>query len=51
MASYVLPGQYRTWTIKNNETIRDDSAAKADRYRLKATTERGEVVTELSVTR
>jgi fimbrial chaperone protein len=51
VASYVLPGQYRTWTIKNNETIRDDSAANADRYRLKATTERGEVVTELSVTR
>jgi fimbrial chaperone protein len=51
VASYVLPGQYRTWTIKNNESTRDDSTAQADRYRLKATTERGEVVTELAVTR
>jgi fimbrial chaperone protein len=51
VASYVLPGQYRTWTIKNNESTRDDSTATADRYRLKANTERGEVVTELTVTR
>jgi hypothetical protein len=51
VASYVLPGQYRTWTIKNNESTRDDSTAPADRYRLKANTERGEVVTELTVTR
>jgi len=51
VASYVLPGQYRTWTIKKNESTRDDSTATADRYRLKATTERGEVVTELTVTR
>ena len=51
VASYVLPGQHRTWTIKNKETTRDDSTAAADRYRLKATTERGEVVTELTVTR
>jgi fimbrial chaperone protein len=51
VASYVLPGQYRTWTIKKNESTRDDSTATADRYRLKATTERGEVVTELTVRR
>ena len=50
-AAYVLPGQSRTWTLNNNEKTRDDSTAAADRYRLKANTERGEVVTELAVAR
>jgi fimbrial chaperone protein len=51
VATYVLPGQYRTWTLKNNDQTRDDSTGAAARYRLKANTERGEVVTELSVGR
>jgi len=51
VAAYVLPGQYRTWTLENNNKTRDDSTAVADRYRLKANTERGEVVTELAVAR
>lgn len=51
VAAYVLPGQHRSWTLKNNEKTRDDSTAPADRYRLKANTERGEVVTELVVAR
>lgn len=51
VAAYVLPGQYRTWTLENNNRTRDDSTAVADRYRLKANTERGEVVTELTVAR
>jgi fimbrial chaperone protein len=50
-AAYVLPGQSRTWTLDNNEKTRDDRTAAADRYRLKANTERGEVVTELAVAR
>jgi fimbrial chaperone protein len=51
VAAYVLPGQYRTWTLQNNDKTRDDSTAVADRYRLKAHTERGEVVAELPVAR
>jgi fimbrial chaperone protein len=51
VATYVLPGQYRTWTLNNNDKTRDDSTAAAAGYRLKANTERGEVVTELSVGR
>jgi fimbrial chaperone protein len=51
IATYVLPGQARTWTLKNNDKTRDDSTALAGRYRLKANTERGEVVTELVIAR
>ena len=50
VATYVLPGQYRTWTLQNNKT-RDDSTASAARYRLKANTEQGEVVAELTPAR
>jgi fimbrial chaperone protein len=50
VATYVLPGQYRTWTLENKNT-RDDSSASAGQYRLKASTEQGEVVAELSVGR
>jgi fimbrial chaperone protein len=49
VATYVLPGQYRTWTLEDNS--RSDGAAAAVRYRLKAKTERGDVVTELAVSR
>jgi fimbrial chaperone protein len=48
VATYVLPGQYRTWTLQNNNKTRDDSTASAARYRLKANTEHGEVVAELT---
>ena len=48
VATYVLPGQYRTWTLQNNNKTRDDSTASAARYRLKANTEQGEVVAELT---
>jgi fimbrial chaperone protein len=51
VATYVLPGQYRTWTLKNNNKTRDDSTASAARYRLKANTEQGEVVAELTPAR
>ena len=51
VAAYVLPGQYLTWTLKNNDKTRDESTAAAASYRLKANTERGEFVTELSVGR
>jgi fimbrial chaperone protein len=51
VATYVLPGQYRTWTLKNNDKTRDESTASAASYRLKANTERGEFVTELPITR
>jgi fimbrial chaperone protein len=51
VATYVLPGQSRTWTLNKNDKTRDDSTALAGRYRLKANTERGEVVTELAVAR
>ncbi len=51
VATYVLPGQYRTWTSKNNNKTRDDSTASAARYRLKANTEQGEVVAELTPAR
>lgn len=50
-AAYVLPGQYRTWTLENNTRTRDDSTAAAASYRLKANTEQGEVVTELAIGR
>jgi hypothetical protein len=48
VATYVLPGQHRTWTLQNNNKTRDDSTASAARYRLKANTEHGEVVAELT---
>ena len=51
VASYVLPGASRSWTIDTNNKNPDDSTATADRYRLKANTERGEVDAELTVTR
>jgi len=51
VATYVLPGQYRTWTLQNNNKTRDDSTASAARYRLKANTEHGEVVAELTPAR
>jgi fimbrial chaperone protein len=51
VATYVLPGQYRTWTLQNNNKTRDDSTASAARYRLKANTEQGEVVAELTPAR
>jgi fimbrial chaperone protein len=51
IATYVLPGQARTWTLQNKNVTRDDSTALAGRYRLKANTERGEVVTELTIAR
>lgn len=50
VATYILPGQYRTWTLQNNKT-RDDSTASAASYRLKANTEQGEVVAELTPAR
>jgi fimbrial chaperone protein len=48
VATYVLPGQFRTWTLQNNNKTRDDSTASAARYRLKANTGQGEVVAELT---
>jgi fimbrial chaperone protein len=51
VATYVLPGQYRTWTLQNNNKTRDDSTASAASYRLKANTEHGEVVAELTPAR
>lgn len=49
MATYVLPGASRTWTIKNEND--KNNTAIADRYRLKASTERGVENAELSVGR
>jgi fimbrial chaperone protein len=46
---YVLPAEHRTWTIAISKKTRDDGTATADGYRLKANTERGEVIAELSV--
>jgi fimbrial chaperone protein len=51
VAAYVLPGATRTWTIDDNKNNPDGSTATADRYRLKANTERGEVDAELTVAR
>ena len=51
VATYILPGQHRTWTLQNNNKTRDDSTASAARYRLKANTEHGEVVAELTPAR
>lgn len=51
VAAYVLPGAARTWTIDTNNKNPDGSTATADRYRLKANTERGEVDAELTVAR
>jgi fimbrial chaperone protein len=51
VATYVLPGQFRTWTLQNNNKTRDDSTASAARYRLKANMEQGEVVAELTPAR
>jgi fimbrial chaperone protein len=51
VASYVLPGATRSWTFDTNNKNPDGSTATADRYRLKANTERGEVEAELTVTR
>jgi len=51
VAAYVLPGTTRNWTIDTNKKNPDGSTATADRYRLKANTERGEVDAELSITR
>ncbi|HQR24090.1 MAG TPA: fimbria/pilus periplasmic chaperone [Steroidobacteraceae bacterium] len=50
VAAYVLPGVSRSWTIRN-ENDKNGSTAAADRYRLKANTERGEVDAELTVGR
>jgi fimbrial chaperone protein len=50
VATYVLPGQFRTWTLEDKNTGRVDSAGSAGRYTLKGTTDDGEVVAELSVT-
>jgi fimbrial chaperone protein len=49
VAAYVLPGASRSWTIGNDKNNPDGSTATADRYRLKANTERGEVDAELTV--
>jgi fimbrial chaperone protein len=49
VAAYVLPGADRSWTFETNKN--DGSSATADRYRLKANTERGEVDAELILTR
>jgi fimbrial chaperone protein len=51
VAAYVLPGATRSWTIDTNKKNPDGSTATADRYRLKANTERGEVDAELTVAR
>ena len=51
VATYVLPGQYRTWTLQNNNKTRDDSTASSARYRMKASTGQGEVVAELTPAR
>jgi fimbrial chaperone protein len=51
VAAYVLPGATRSWTIHTNNENPDDSTATADRYRLKARTERDEVEAELAVAR
>jgi fimbrial chaperone protein len=51
VATYVLPGAARTWTIDTNKNNPDGSTATTDRYRLKANTERGEVDAELAVAR
>jgi fimbrial chaperone protein len=51
VASYVLPGAARSWTIDTNNDNTNGSTATADRYRLKANTERGEVDAELTVAR
>jgi fimbrial chaperone protein len=49
VASYVLPGVTRSWAIQNEND--KNNTAIADRYRLKANTERGAVDAELSVGR
>ena len=49
IAAYVLPGASRAWTMDNDKKNPDASAATTVRYRLKANTERGEEVAELSV--
>ena len=51
VATYVLPGQFRTWTLQNDDKTRDDRIASAARYRLKANTQQGEVVAELTPAR
>lgn len=51
VAAYILPGQHREWTLQNDNKTRDGASNVADRYRLKASTERGEVVAELTVAR
>jgi fimbrial chaperone protein len=52
VASYVLPGASRSWTVgKESENNKNVSPAIADRYRLKATTERGASDAELTVGR
>lgn len=48
--TYVLPGQFRTWTLADGNTGREASAGSAGRYTLKGTTDDGEVVEELSLT-
>lgn len=51
-AAYVLPGQYRAWTVQNHDRkTPDEVAASAAGYRLQARTEQGEFVTELTVAR
>lgn len=49
--TYVLPGQFRTWTLENRNSAREASAGSGGRYTLQGTTDDGEVVAELSVTR
>jgi fimbrial chaperone protein len=49
VATYVLPGQSRQWTLGAPEPDQSSGAAAAGRYRLRGTTERGEVVAELTV--
>jgi fimbrial chaperone protein len=49
VATYVLPGRSRQWTLGAAEPNDSGSAAAAGRYQLQGTTERGEVVAELTV--
>jgi fimbrial chaperone protein len=51
VATYVLPGHFRTWTLDDKNNDRDDNAAGGGRYRLQGHTDRGEVVAELPVVR
>ena len=51
VTTYVLPGQFRTWTLHSDDKTRNDRIASAARYRLKANTQQGEVVAELTPAR